>query len=273
MKTNSNIIFINPFSSDSLKDLPVELVLRLSKYLITEHNFKIYISKGIENKKDILWYKNLDEKLELEKERITRHIKVVDDFNLSDLAKQLYNFKIVSALTADSGISHLLSRMLIPNITIYNKQFWDAESPQSLSAESPLGFCRYYLPQFPSIFMGDLNLIETSKFLSLGLLAISKGFLTDNNETMMKDLLLFKKKILKFLGNYSAISYQTHLSLYYEFLELKNQYKNNENIWSFYIYNPDELIRKISNKPRHLTAPLIYSAWKISPIHKMLEFK
>ena len=272
----ANKIFINPHSSTPLKQIPVDLVLGIAKNIIQKRDVTIYISKGrlnIKNNQD--WIKSCLDKLKNKKYKsIIENIIFLSDQGLADLGLKLRKLQISSALTADTAITHILSRILIPNITIYNEGFWDCESPQSLSAESPLGFCRFYLPQYPAILNKNINQLSFVKSISNGLITLSSNNYVIHNDFVLNKIIKFNKQSSGYLdkSNRKTLDYNDHKKLYRKYIKLKNYCKNSNIFWLFDIFDPNNIISGIIAELNSKTLPLIYSAWKILPLHKFLSF-
>ena len=60
-------------------------------------------------------------------------------------------------ITVDTSITHLMTKKKIINLVIYKDGFWDDESYQSLSAESPIGFCSYSPYQLPIFYKNSMT--------------------------------------------------------------------------------------------------------------------
>lgn len=272
----ANKIFINPHSSAPLKQIPVDLVLDITENIIQKRDATIYISKGrlnIKNNQD--WIKSCLDKLKnKEYKSIIKNIIFLSDRGFADLGVKLRKLQISSALTADTAITHILSRMLIPNITIYNEDFWDCESPQSLSAESPLGFCRFYLPQYPAILRKDINKSSFVKSVSDGLITLSSNNYVIHNDFVSHKITKFNKQLSKYIDklNKETLDYNDHKKLYRKYIKLKNYCRDSNIFWLFDIFDPNNIVSGIISEPNNKVSPLLYSAWKILPLHKFLAF-
>jgi len=268
-------IFINPYSSNPLKEIGVELFLKIAASLTSNDNIRFVISNNngtIEKKND--WLNELILKMKkTEYRKLSKNIVFLSDNSIADLGRKLLKRGISCALTADTSISHFLSKLMIPNITIYNESFWDNESAQSLSAESPLGFCRYDFPHFAAISKttnDSDNFSNDIKNWLQALLSITNGSYT---KKIPLDIYKFYKKIDKYTNHPATLlSYSNHKKLYFEYLALKRQFQNSEFTWLFDIYDPDKLITKISTPKRIDKRFLFYSSWKNLPLYKFINY-
>jgi len=277
-KNSAAKIFINPYSSHVLKEIPVGLFLKIAYELSKNNSIKFIISRnnGMPDERDkwidVLMLKIKDGKYK----KLYGKINFIFDKNIADLCKKILKKYVVCALTADTSISHVLSKLMIPNITIYNEHFWDRESRQSLSAESPLGFCRYNLPQFAAILTGDGNSNKFLDGIKSGLQTLLSVAKVDNKKFSQK----IPKNIYKFYEmvrdciKYPAksLNYCDHKKLYTEYLTLKEQFVCSEFAWLFNIYDPDQLISGINKDKDKNNRFLIYSSWKNLPLYKFINY-
>jgi|GEM_PF-1917439 len=256
-------IFINPHSSTILKQIPLSLVLDIVVNVSEVIGASFYISKGVDEDHH-QWIRSFCRKLEDERfKKYADSITILSDSGLDDLGSQLENIAVSAALTADTAVSHLLSRLMIPNLTVYNEGFWDGESLQSLSAESPLGFCRYYCPQYPVIFTKNID-CSFAISLSEALISLSrKDKLSLNTKRIIEVLMKRIEGIKKIRGIKKTVSY--HNSLYDDYHDMKN-HVGKDMSWLFKIYNPEAQISRV--KMRAESSWLIYSAWKNLPFLK-----
>ena len=271
-------IFVNPYSSNSLKEIKVELFLKIAIDLIKNNNIRFVISSNngaAKGKND--WIDKFILKIKKEKYKsLLNNTIFLSDNNISDLGKKLLKRGVSCTLTADTSISHMLSKIMIPNITIYNEKFWDRESGQSLSAESPLGFCRYNLPQFAAILTenGDPNNFSDG---------IKNGLQTLLNVAKVGDKTLLGKipqeihNFYKMIRGYvkypsKSLNYRNHKKLYAEYLILKKHFVYSEFAWLFDIYDPDRLTIGINKDTNKNNCFLIYSSWKNLPLYKFINY-
>jgi len=255
--------FINPHAGDSLKELPTEMVLEIARKLIKKNGSFIYISRGTNS--DQKWVNSFLKKLKNEKYKpFSENIIFLPDSGLNDLGEKLQKFNISVALTSDTAVAHLLSR-IIPNIIVFNDVFWDYESIQSLSAESPLGFCRFYSPQYPAILKKTNN-----KKSFINTIVGSIEALSSQNTFSSREINSFITYLAKHLENLREreVSYAKHKKLYKKYLRLKKNHKNSKIYWLFELYDPDEMVLGMSPKRGREAFPLIYSAWKNLPLYK-----
>jgi len=267
-------ILFNPFCSHELKQIKVTLFLKTAVHLINLNGkVDIYIPTNSRIKSNIRWLDNMKKMLDNKKcDFLKKKINIISDNNLTDLVKKIKRLGIDSALTSDTSISHLVSSVGLPNITLYNEEFWDKYSPQSLSAESVLGFCRYNLPQYPGVFSKTTNLDSFSLAIANGLLSICEKRKFLKLISRISEISLFKNKLEKKfkLAFKNGISYRNHKILYREFLKLKSMCSDSDISWLFEIYDPDQLIAGL-NKASSQSHPLIYSSWRNLPLYKFIK--
>lgn len=273
-KGHSNKFFISPHSTIGLKRIPVDFVLEITRLLIRKTKGKIYISEGNKKGDDLEWTKNFSHILKKEKDDLLlKSVIFLSDKNLGDLGVKLKKLRISSVLSADTSIAHLVNRLDIPQITYYNSEFWDKDSLQSLSAESPLGFCRYTPLQYPAVFNNDTEKPRFLEAVSKGLIQLSNNESFTTSPLVVEILTEFKRYMSKELLNInSSLGYKTHQNLNKKFLGLKKLCERTETSWLFYIFDPNKIVQGILSKPdKEKIAPLLYSAWRISPIYKFLN--
>lgn len=271
-------IFVSPYSSDPLKEISVNLFLKIACELSENINVRFIVSKnnGVSNVKN-KWISKFLQKAKVKKyKKIFRKIKFISDKNINDLGEKLLKERVTCALVADTSISHVLSRLMIPNITVYNEHFWDRESMQSLSAESPLGFCRYDLPQFAAILTenDELNKFSNSiKSALQTLLNVTKDGSKSFSEKIPQEIYKFYEIVNKYV-NYStkSLNYRDHKKLYSKYLILKKHFIYSEFAWLFDIYDPDRLIKGINGHVNIKNSFLVYSSWKNLPLYKFIDY-
>ena len=152
-------------------------------------------------------------------------------------------------------------------IPIYNEQFWDGGSLQSLSAESPLGFCRYNMLQYPVIVKKDQNSILLNNFIARGLLTLAN----DQELKMNKDVKNFIEELDKTLEEKKEIiDFQQHNLLYKKYRKIINKINSKNLDWLLKIYDPDYLLKDL--KAQQNTSWMIYSSWKNLPLNKFIKF-
>jgi hypothetical protein len=93
-------------------------------------------------------------------------------------------------ITADTSIAHLFNYLGLTNITFFNLNRCDLKSPQSLSSDSPLGFCRYGSTQYPAL----LNYGSQDRLIK-GVLKATDYFFGKYKKQDWCDM-IFDKKIL-----------------------------------------------------------------------------
>lgn len=82
--------------------------------------------------------------------------------SLSEIAIDIRKDNITLGITADTSLAHMFNFVGLRNLTFYNTRRWDPDSMQSLSSDSPLGFCRYTSLQFPIIFDSEHGISSIS---------------------------------------------------------------------------------------------------------------
>jgi hypothetical protein len=262
-------IFINPHSSHYLKNIPQETILKIIEEIFRLNDSAvIYVSIG-HGEKDSKWISDFILGINSKPDNYLNRINFVKDDGLADLSKKLIEKKISSALTSDTAVCHLISRLNIPNLTIFNSDFWDEKSEQSLSAESVLGFCRFKLPQYPSLVNKNSNLAPMIKSIARAVLFLAedhnlKASMASNPEGISQ----FNEKLAKLIKNNKLFSRKMHLNLYSNYMKLKNSCKNDDLSWMFEIYDPNEAVRGIIKHPLKKSGNLIRSAWMILPVYK-----
>lgn len=258
-------IFVNPFSSDVLKDISSHHVREVIEQCRTLFS-KVYVSIGKGSDREKEWFDTFGDSGTLGIEVVP-----IKDSSLSDLARQLTRLNIGVALTADTAIAHLLTKMEIPNVTAYNDGFWDTESPQSLSAESPVGFCSTNCCQMPAIFPRNGSRADVVTYISDALKDIVTGFLKIMaDKILVHELTIFQKKLSSFLTQMREDKDMSRYDeLCNEYSVLKSKFANSPASWIFQIYDPISLLAGICRKPNARNIPLIHSAFAVSPANKV----
>ena len=77
------------------------------------------------------------------------NVLLVKTFNISDLV--IYAQKTDLIISPDTSVAHACVQLGLRCITVFYEGFWDKESLQSLSAESPIGFCSPSRNQLPIV--------------------------------------------------------------------------------------------------------------------------
>jgi len=153
-EVNHKAVFINPFARLGMRDLPPELCANLIAALISQGANKITVSGGVPGvEKD---HRKLNTLLSLlHANQTIEQVEIVTFRNLGELSEYLSEKQISVVLSPDTSIPHLTMRHGIPVLTFYHERFWDEQSIQSLTGDSPLGFCRFNANQIPVIFHED----------------------------------------------------------------------------------------------------------------------
>jgi hypothetical protein len=270
-------ILICPLSSSIWRDLPPELILSISEKLRQEGFKKIFISLGVySNQKDRRWNKNFQKKLSERSDDLQRVCFPLWFKSLRDMAAFIKKENIQIAITADTSTAHLLNRLNIPNITIYHERSWDGMSVQSLASNSPLGFCRFGAWQFPMI-MKDTKAKTIERYAGLALSTI-KGLEITNVSKTKEQKIKWKTKFFNFKSQLNKVrkgfykqndfidNYKNLIKFYYSLKRVSN------NTWLFELYDPKKLLNKIIYKNTYKEIiPLVYSAFRISPVYKFFQ--
>jgi len=266
-------IFVHPHSSHFMKAISPELTLRIISEMIENVNGKVYISKGVKDQLDVEWITSSMQLLLIQYRKIAKRIDFLEDSGLSDLCHKLIRERISAALVADTGVAHVLSRMFIPNITIWNSQFWDSESTQSLSAESVLGFCRFNFPQYPAVMDKNTNMHLLIASISKGLIFLSKNSSNCVSNKLRQRIANFASKITRLTKKHAndEFTYAHHQELNLDYLKLQRYLKTSCLDWTIGLYNPDEVVKGILDQPNERISPLLRSAWRILPIFKLFS--
>lgn len=185
----SKNIIVNPFGSESSKTIPGKIIFKLSKHVKLYYpNSKILLISGFKNSyHHLLWISEL--KGFLSKDKLDNVIfKNYGSFD--EIKKDIYRYACYFGLTADTSIAHLFNFLGLRNITLFNLNRCDLKSPQSLSSDGPLGFCRYGNVQYPA-------LLENNKEdkLTKGILKAVDYFFGKNEDLDWCDM-IFNGKIL-----------------------------------------------------------------------------
>lgn len=172
----SKNIVINPFGSESNKNIPEDLTFRIIKDFRARYpTSKILIIAGFRNSFiHLMWCAKL--KAKLSEENLLAEIIFKNYGSFSEIKNDLEKYKISLGITADTSITHLFNWLGIRNLTIYNLERCDLNSSQSLASDSPLGFCRFGVTQFPAL------LYEGNNNLASGIIGFIEYFLSDKRD-------------------------------------------------------------------------------------------
>ncbi|MEK6936054.1 MAG: hypothetical protein AABW67_04655 [Nanoarchaeota archaeon] len=247
-------ILINPFGSEEIKTIPVDFVVSFIKELSKLYpNLKIILVKGLnflEHHKK--WINKI--KVDLEKERLNSKISMKSYDSLSEIAQDITINKVCIGLTSDTSISHLLNFMGIINLSFFNSDRWDAESIQSLSSDSPLGFCRYYPTEIPIIFNHKNYFVLLEDIINLIRIVKGRKIKFDTKRLNFLIAKLCNKKDLKKINN-------SIKKFYLDELNKKNL------IWADNLFNPVKILKKINLDDN--SKYLFYSAWRLNLLNKL----
>lgn len=150
-RSERHVVFLNPFASQSVRDLSVDFVLELVEASEEAGVQRVFISRGaLGVMKDRLSALEISVRLERRGGRCP--VTMCQFENLGQMAELLRREQVTLGISADTSVPHLLNTVRIPAATFYNVDFWDAACVQSLSSDSPLGFCRYQAGHLPFLF-------------------------------------------------------------------------------------------------------------------------
>ncbi|MGF1891801.1 hypothetical protein L4D18_09980 [Vibrio campbellii] len=128
IKTNSNTIFINPFTSKVERDLYPRIVKKIIDDLSDINpELSFIISPGLRNKKELEWmceFKNICQR---------NNVTTMPAFeNLIDIINFIRENDAI-CISADTSITHLCIEHKRPCITIYGMKYFNFNSPQSIA--------------------------------------------------------------------------------------------------------------------------------------------
>ncbi len=156
----SENIFLNPFSSTHLRDIPLELVVELCAQLIRvlDHP-RIFISAGTPGSdKDSGWLTSFKQLLSQYAWAGDCVVFLPSVPSLKELGDLVHSLSIGAAITPDTSLAHLFCYMGLPHVTICRMRFWDLSSVQGVSTV----FLRDRESHFPTLLWEeDLSSIRT----------------------------------------------------------------------------------------------------------------
>lgn len=226
---NYRNLFIDPFSSLKEKQMPVKECSALCEKLIA-NGFNVFVSNGL----------NQDEYTG----KLKKYgVEVIKDSGLKDLSYKMQKYDIGCVISTDSSIAHLSAYLHIPTIVLYRSYFWDPNTIQSMTNDSPGGFCRADLPMFPLVDATPDDIVNM-------LLCI--------NQKQKCDELAAQIKQFYFADNKTV-------------LETHNKLMSMVTVPP--AYNPDLLLRGILNKSKnHDTWQIARNIWENFPQYKISGF-
>lgn len=265
-KARRGSYLINPFTSTKLKDMDASLAFDIARRLSDDDGSSVHVSTGVRtSKKDVRWARSFQSMVDKDP-RAKARVRMVSFENLGDMAKKLGRLRVSAVLTGDTSVSHLANRLGIPNVTVYKPGFWDPESVQSLTSDSPLGFCRYAGFQFPALAgSGESH----ARLISESLKGVAEGGLQPGRQ---KGLLReFHKRVDELMGVRLAAGsvVRNHAKLRSGLERLKGEFDGGGLSWAFSIYDPHEMVKGILRLHASKTHHLVRAAWKISPVYKL----
>jgi len=144
--------------------------------------------------------------------------------------------------------------MGIINFSFFNSDRWDDKSIQSLSSDSPLGFCRYYPTEIPIIFNHRRYLFLLENILNLIKLIKNKKIKFNTKKLDMLILDICNKKDLTKSNELINRLYSTELD------KMKLSWLND-------LFNPLRILKEINLNED--SKYLFYSAWKLNLLSKL----
>lgn len=227
--TNNKNVFIDPFSSLKEKTIPLKECLLLCDYLI-KHRFNVFMSNGLNQDKYTKQFKKYG-------------IKIIKDKGLNDLSCKMKEYNIDFVISTDSSVAHLSAYLHIPTIVLYRSYFWDPTTVQSMTNDSPGGFCRADLPMFPIVDGGPDDVIN-----------ILSCFKKDTKYV----------KLAKIIKKFDYADDKTVLETHNKLMSLVNVPP---------AYNPDILLHGILNaSKKYNTWRIVRNIWENLPEYKISKF-
>jgi len=157
-KRESDNLIINPFGSELIKSIPMKIVSDLLTHLSEKSpKSKVLMVSGFRNNySHILWNSKLKG---MTPTSVLDNVIFKNYGSFEEIRRDINRYQTSLGITADTSIAHLFNFVGLRNLTLYNLDRCDLKSSQSLSSDSPLGFCRYGNTQFPVLYNGNLETI------------------------------------------------------------------------------------------------------------------
>jgi len=226
---NSRNVFIDPFSSLKEKTIPLKECLLLCNHLINS-GFKIFMSNGLNQDEYTKQFKKYG-------------VTVIKDSGLNDLGYKMKKYDISFVISTDSSIAHLAAYLHIPTIVLYRSYFWDPTTVQSMTNDSPGGFCRADLPMFPVVDAGPDDIINVLSCFKRGAKYV---------------------RLAKIIKKFDYADDKTVLETHEKLMSLVNILP---------AYNPDVLLHGILNaSKKHNTWRIARNIWENLPEYKIYKF-
>ncbi len=192
-KPKTKNIIINPFGSENIKTIPKEIILHVAEHFNKFYpESKIIIISGFKNNySHLLWISCVRGLL------ATMGLKNIIFKNygsFSEIKRDIQRYDFAMGLTADTSIAHLFNFLHLRNLTFFNLDRCDLSSPQSLSSDSPLGFCRYGPIQYPVLVTNKLKKIKEGVIAAIDYFISGNKSLSWTNLIYDEDLLISKIK-------------------------------------------------------------------------------
>jgi hypothetical protein len=192
---------------------------------------------------------------------------ILRDNSLADLVVQSRKLGISAVISADTAVSHLFGRVGTPITVIYRENFWDSESMQSLSSDSPIGFCRFNQPMFPFVLGKDCDINRISELLADAIQSLLASP-TPHPDCLGK-LRDSVNCFVQSVGRGGEVRVlESHSGLLREFYTAKKEC-GKENAWLFDSFNPERLLAGVlGNFPEERTRQLVCDTWRVSTAYK-----
>jgi len=255
-------LIINPFGSEEIKTLPLEMVVSLANKTAQHYpNSKIVVIEGLPNvPAHNGWVANF--KKEIVKKNLAERIVIKNYLSLSEIAQDIETMRMRFGLTADTSLAHMFNHIGLENVTVYNKKRWDPKSAQSLSSDSPLGFCRYGAIQYPTVLCQN-NVKESTD-------AIFDCFVYLFNQ---KEPLIKTAKFYQTLDTLDNRVRARNLEKAHK--QIGEQYKkiSKEQVpWATILFDPRKILNESDfNCKNERITELFYAAWALTPVNKINE--
>lgn len=152
---------INPFSSIPQRDQTCAVIRNIVAALREMRYQRVIISRGVaSSSKDV----DLCGRLErmLQEEGLTENVELKQFSDLSDMADFVTREAVETAFSPCTSVPHLMTHLPTTIFTTYLTTFWDPTSFQSLSSDSPLGFCRYSPKHIP-VLLGPESMFGSTE--------------------------------------------------------------------------------------------------------------
>jgi hypothetical protein len=247
----SNFV-INPFGSIGSKTFPFQVALDLVTALAERYNDSRFLMiAGLRSLPlHMSWLARFRASIADRGLAGRVAIRYYDSF--MELRDDLERYQIGFGITADTSIAHFFNFIGLRNITLYNIDRCDIKSCQSLSSDSPLGFCRFDPLQFPLLFSAEhapsvasmCALIDAP--MNLNVLAATEPF---GQAVDSCDFVRPTEDHQRLLEEHGRLLQQPTLG------------------WLLDVYDPNVLVSNLSDD----AAALMRANWRITPAYKLSQ--